>query len=183
MDTFVLKLLATPLLILAASLASRGWGEIVGGWLVGLPLTSGPVSLFLALDHGTGFAAAASLGALAGAAAEAVFGLTYGIVVRHVAWPGALAVASVAFALAGTWCATYPIFAAVLASFSRHGRGAAAAIQVVRGLLTELFASTGFFAMLALTLEPLGIAAGFTGAIAVALLVQAGSWQVLRRRR
>src|SRR4029077_20326398 len=51
MDTLVLKVVATPLLILGARLASRRWGEIVGGWFVGLPLTSGPVCFFLALDH------------------------------------------------------------------------------------------------------------------------------------
>ncbi|MFZ2004293.1 MAG: hypothetical protein WAV02_04360, partial [Stellaceae bacterium] len=78
MDTLPLKLTVTPLLILAASLASRRWGEIIGGWFVGLPLTSAPVCFFLALDQGEGFAAAASLGCLAGAASEAGFGLVYG---------------------------------------------------------------------------------------------------------
>jgi len=46
MGTLALKLTITPFLILAASLASRRWGEAVGGWLVGLPLTSGPVAFF-----------------------------------------------------------------------------------------------------------------------------------------
>src|SRR5579872_1514179 len=43
MHTLVLKLTVTPVLILTASLASRRWGESIGGWFVGLPLTSGPV--------------------------------------------------------------------------------------------------------------------------------------------
>jgi hypothetical protein len=96
-DTLILKLVLTPVLIAAASLAGRRWGQAVGGWLVGLPLTSGPVALFLALDHGSGFAAAAALGSLAGAIAEAGFCLAYG-------WSAprgpavALAAASVAFA-------------------------------------------------------------------------------------
>ncbi|HET7343490.1 MAG TPA: hypothetical protein VFL90_18640, partial [Methylomirabilota bacterium] len=55
----LLKLAATPLLIAGASLAGRRWGPAVGGWLVGLPLTSGPVAVFLALEHGAAFAAAA----------------------------------------------------------------------------------------------------------------------------
>ena len=96
-DTLVLKLVLTPGLIAAASLAGRRWGQAVGGWLVGLPLTSGPVAFFLALDHGAGFAAAAAFGSLAGAVAEAAFCLAYGWSARR-GWPLALAAACVAFA-------------------------------------------------------------------------------------
>src|SRR5512132_4421333 len=97
-DTLVLKLVLTPLLIAAASLAGRRWGPAVGGWFVGLPLTSGPIALFLALDHGAGFAAAAAVGSLAGALAEAAFCLAYAAA-APTGWPGALAAATVAFAL------------------------------------------------------------------------------------
>src|SRR5207244_11689777 len=55
-----LKLVVTPLLIGAASLAGRRWGSAVGGWLSGTPLTSGSFVLFLALDHGPRFAARAA---------------------------------------------------------------------------------------------------------------------------
>jgi hypothetical protein len=77
--------------------------------------------------------------------------------------------------------ATYPVFAAVLAVFGQHGRGAAAAIQVLRGLLTGLFAFIGFFAALTLSLPPLGIAAGFALATGVALAIQAASIRLLHR--
>src|SRR5258705_70258 len=70
MDTLLLKLLVTPLLIGAASLAGRRWGETVSGWFIGLPLSSGPVCWFLALEQGTGFAAAAARGCLGGAPAR-----------------------------------------------------------------------------------------------------------------
>jgi hypothetical protein len=253
MDTLPLKLTVTPLLILAASLASRRWGEIVGGWFVGLPLTSAPVCFFLALDQGADFAAAASLGCLAGAASEAGFGLLYSIVARHFGWPLALTTASFGFALCGfgfakaalpLWplvaaaCAslaavlmlmpqsgderttlarrprwdiparmivatalvlgltalaphvgarlsglfaTYPVFAAVLAAFSHRGRGPAAATQVLRGLLIGLFAFTGFFALLATTIERLGIAASFAAATVLALAIQGCSLWLMRR--
>lgn len=95
-DTLVLKLVLTPGLIAGASLAGRHWGQAVGGWLVGLPLTSGPVALFLAVDHGAGFAAAAAIGSLAGAIAEAAFCLAYGWSVTR-GWPVALITACVAF--------------------------------------------------------------------------------------
>jgi hypothetical protein len=35
-DTLLLKLVLTPVLIAAASLAGRRWGQAVGGWMVGL---------------------------------------------------------------------------------------------------------------------------------------------------
>jgi len=38
------KLLLTPALLGLVSLAGRRWGPAVSGWLVGLPLTSGPVA-------------------------------------------------------------------------------------------------------------------------------------------
>jgi hypothetical protein len=97
-DTLVLKLVLTPGLIAGASLAGRRWGQAVGGWLVGLPLTSGPVALFLALDHGAGFAAVAAFGSLAGAIAEGAFCLAYGWSARR-GWPVALAAACLAFAV------------------------------------------------------------------------------------
>jgi hypothetical protein len=73
-----LKLILTPLLVGGASLAARRWGPAIGGWLVSLPLTSGPVTFFLALDHGTGFAATAIVGSLVGLAAIAGFTLAFG---------------------------------------------------------------------------------------------------------
>ncbi|MGA8403157.1 MAG: hypothetical protein WB697_24960, partial [Stellaceae bacterium] len=79
--------------------------------------------------------------------------------------------------------ATYPVFAAVLAAFSQQGRGPAAAIQVLRGLLIGLFAFTGFFALLATTIVPLGIAASFTMATLLALAIQGCSLWLMRRRR
>src|SRR5262249_12756510 len=77
METLVLKVLVTPALIGGASLAARRWGHQVSGWLVGLPLTSGPIAFFLALERGTSFAAAAAIGSLAGAVAEAAFCVAY----------------------------------------------------------------------------------------------------------
>jgi hypothetical protein len=98
MDTLVLKVVVTPILIAAASLAGRRWGQAVSGWFVGLPLTSGPVAFFVALDYGVGFAAATALGALAAAIAEAAFCLVYGHAADRARWPVALAAACIAFA-------------------------------------------------------------------------------------
>ena len=72
-----LKLILTPLLIGGASLAARRWGPAIGGWLVSLPLTSGPVTFFLALDHGAAFAATAVVGSLMGLVAITGFTLAF----------------------------------------------------------------------------------------------------------
>jgi hypothetical protein len=90
-----------PMLILAASLAGRRWGPTVGGWLVGLPLTSAPVAFFLAIDQGLGFAKNAAAGSLAGTAAQAGFCLAYCATARYCRWPVALVAATAAFAAIG----------------------------------------------------------------------------------
>jgi len=83
-----LKLILTPALIGVASLVGRRWGPAVGGWLVGLPFTSGPVILFLALEQGTTFAAHAAQGTLVGIISVAAFNLTYSWLSLRVGWPG-----------------------------------------------------------------------------------------------
>jgi hypothetical protein len=256
MDILVLKLVAAPLLIGMASLAGRRWGETISGWFIGLPLTSGPVCFFLAVEQGAGFAAAAARGCLAGAAAEAGFCLAYAIAAQRSGnWLRAIGAGTIAFAVAAAamqltapplWLlaaivylglilalrlmprlaagraqlprpprwdlparmivasvlvfvltevapvfgaglsgllATYPLFGAVLAAFAHHLSGAAAAGRVLRGLLIGLFGFTGFFLLLTLAIEPIGIAAAFAAATALALAIQGGSLWALRRLR
>jgi len=96
-EILVLKLVVTPLLIAAATLVARRWGPGVGGWLAGFPLTSAPVSVFLALEQGPEFAAAAAVGTLLGLTALAVFCLVYGRVARYVGWAWSAATGLAAF--------------------------------------------------------------------------------------
>jgi hypothetical protein len=134
-DTLALKLVLTPILIAAASLAGRRWGQAVGGWLVGLPLTSGPVAFFLAFDHGAGFAAAVAFGSLAGVLGEVAFCLAYGWSARRGS-AVALAAASAAFAVAAIalqrlalpliWLAAIAVVALVTALWLMPKRPAAA---------------------------------------------------------
>ena len=93
-----LKLVLTPVLIGAASLAGRRWGSSVGGWLVGIPFTSAPIAFFLALDPGPAFAAAAAAGIMAGTASQAAFCLAYSWVAQRQGWAASLAGATAAFA-------------------------------------------------------------------------------------
>jgi hypothetical protein len=75
---------------------------VVGGWFVGLPLTSGPVAFFLALEYGTAFARDAAIGALGGTAAQGLFCLAYVWSAIRLAWPLALCTAFIAFAIGAT---------------------------------------------------------------------------------
>ncbi len=77
MNIFILKLFLAPVILGGASLAGRRWGPAVSGWLVGLPLTSGPVIFFLALSHGATFAASAISGTLSGGFSLVAFCLVY----------------------------------------------------------------------------------------------------------
>jgi hypothetical protein len=96
MDLLVFKLVVTPLLLVAASVAVRRWGEAIGGLFVALPLTSGPISVFLALEHGSAFAAQATAGSLDATIAQAAFCVVYCRLATR-GWLIALAAASATF--------------------------------------------------------------------------------------
>lgn len=99
---FLFKLLLTPLLVGLVSLAGRRWGPTVSGWLVGLPLTSGPVALFLALELGRSFASNAALGTLTGLLSLAAFCLTYSWLSFRLNWVGCILLSWGAF-----FCVTF----------------------------------------------------------------------------
>ena len=98
MTSALLRLALTPALIAVATLVSRRWGPAVGGAVVGLPLTSAPVSLFLALDHGPAFAATAAVATLLGLLSQAAVCLTFAWVGRRAGWPLSAAAGVAAFA-------------------------------------------------------------------------------------
>lgn len=100
MESVALRLMLTPLLIGVASLVGRRWGPAVSGWLVCLPFTSGPVTLFLALAQGTRFAATAAAGTLTGVIGVVVYVVTYAWIAPRYGWPAALPAACAGFAAA-----------------------------------------------------------------------------------
>jgi hypothetical protein len=122
----IAKLLLTPLLIGVASLVARRWGPAVGGLLVALPLTSGPVAFFLAIDPGPAFAVAAMSGALAGLVAICGFAAGYAAVgPRRGPWAG-FAAASAAFVVVGV--ALQPVVGAPAWVLAALAVGAAAVV-------------------------------------------------------
>lgn len=80
------KLLITPVLIGTVTLAGRRWGSIVSGLLIGLPLTSGPISFILAHQFGLEFASRAAIGCLIGQVSICAFCVSYTLVARKAGW-------------------------------------------------------------------------------------------------
>lgn len=80
------KLILSPLIIAVISLAGRRWGSTVSGWFLGFPLTSAPITLVMALQHGTDFAAASAAGNLGGQASVCVFCLVYSYAALRFNW-------------------------------------------------------------------------------------------------
>jgi len=138
--SLALKLVLTPLLVGAASLAGRRWGSEVGGWLVGIPFTTGPIAFFLALNPGARFAADAAVGIMAGVASQAAFCLAYAWVAQKQGWTPSLLAATAAFLLATAllnlvvWPAVVVFIALILvlvvAIRAMPGRGSIVTVQI-----------------------------------------------------
>ena len=156
-----LKLILTPLLIAAATLAGRRWGPGVSGWLVGLPLTSGPISLILSWQDGKMFAAHAATGTLGGLSSVCLFCLAYALTAPRLHWAAASGLAIGVFLLSALlWnllslplLPTIVILAAVIAAAAalmpRYAAAATPPGRPVWDLPMRMVIATGF--VLALT--------------------------------
>jgi len=122
MSSLALKLILTPLLVGGASLVGRRWGPTISGWLIALPLTSGPIIFYVALGQGLSFAAVTAVGVLAGVMSPVAFSLTYSWLAARWGWPRALAAGCGALAVVTTllrplpldWLLVYPLVIAAL---------------------------------------------------------------------
>ncbi|GAB4543708.1 MAG: hypothetical protein Fur002_16260 [Anaerolineales bacterium] len=121
MNILVLKLLLAPVILGSASLAGRKWGAAVSGWLVGLPLTSGPVALIVTLSHDRAFAYDAALGTLSGGISLIAYTLAYTRLSKKFNWKVSLFGSVLVFVSmtvilqSATLPPLLPLFAAVMA--------------------------------------------------------------------
>jgi hypothetical protein len=91
-----LKVGVAPLLVLLGSLAQRRFGPVVGGRIIGLPLTSLPMLALLTLSQGRDFAGSAASATLAAGVAQSLWALTYVVASRRwTAGPAALSATGV----------------------------------------------------------------------------------------
>jgi uncharacterized membrane protein (GlpM family) len=80
---FLIKLTVTPLLMLVISLSARRWGNLIAGILAGMPLTSGPIFVYLAIEQDARFVAHAAAGALSGTTSVLISYLCYIAFTKH----------------------------------------------------------------------------------------------------
>ncbi len=116
-----LRLALVPAAVWLASLAARRWGHTVSGYLGGLPLIGGPITLYLALDHGAEFAARSAVVTLAAIAGQAAHLAVFTRLGRRVRWPAALAAGWTSFSVLALGVATLsftPALALALAAVS-----------------------------------------------------------------
>lgn len=106
---WIFKIFAVPVLVALATLVIRRWGAAVGGLLMGLPLMTGPISAFLAIDEGVAFAAAATVGILLAVAAMGPYVLVFYLTAPRVHWLICLAASMAAFVAAGWGLQMLPV--------------------------------------------------------------------------
>ncbi len=105
----LLKLSLVPAAVWLASLAARRWGHAVSGYLGGLPLIGGPITFYLALDHGAAFAAVSATVTLAAILGQAAHLLAFAHAARGRRWGLALAAGWIAYAVASVAVASLPL--------------------------------------------------------------------------
>lgn len=98
MPLFLAKCVSVPLLLALISWAQQHWGNRRGGFLAGLPVGAGPISLFLALEQGLPYARAAAFGTLQGMIGFTVFAISFITCARYRPWFYCLAAGVAAWA-------------------------------------------------------------------------------------
>jgi hypothetical protein len=105
----LLKISLVPLVVWLASVAGRRWGHSVAGWISGLPLIAGPISVFLAHDPGPAFAAASAAVTLQVTGAVGLHCWTYAWAARRLGWLASLLASWAAFVVAALALGAVPL--------------------------------------------------------------------------
>src|SRR6476661_9344700 len=83
----ITKMAITALFVSVATITAEKLGAAVGALVATLPVSAGPVYVFLALDHDAAFVSASAAASLALNAATAIFLTTYVLIAqRHSLW-------------------------------------------------------------------------------------------------
>ncbi len=128
-DILVLKLTVTPVLIGVSALVGRRWGPGLGGWIVGIPFTSGPIALVLSISQGWHFAGDTAVGTLAGTGSEAMFCLAYALAASRFTWRLSLTVGILGFAATTVALLRLPLSVAPALAIAVAGVGLALALS------------------------------------------------------
>jgi hypothetical protein len=88
------KVAAAAAIVVAASRAAERAGPFLGAMVATLPVSTGPIYVFLAMDHGVAFVAEAAVMSVAGVAAIAAFVAGHALAAQRFATAGSLAIAT-----------------------------------------------------------------------------------------
>lgn len=72
----------TAAFLLAATVTAERAGPLIGGLVATLPISAGPIYIFLAIDHGAHFVGESAIGSLVGNAINVVFALSYALLAQ-----------------------------------------------------------------------------------------------------
>jgi len=75
--TLVVRMAITAAFLIAATVTAERAGPLIGGLVATLPISAGPIYIFLAIDHDAAFVGESALGSLLSNAVNIVFALTY----------------------------------------------------------------------------------------------------------
>ena len=81
--TLVVKMAVTAAFLLAATITAERAGPLIGGLVATLPISAGPVYIFLALDHDAHFIAGSALGSLVTNAYNTIFAVVYALLAQN----------------------------------------------------------------------------------------------------
>ena len=80
--TLIVRMAVTAAFLLAATVTAERAGPLIGGLVATLPISAGPVYIFLALDHDAHFIAQSALGSLVTNAINVLFAVTYALLAQ-----------------------------------------------------------------------------------------------------
>lgn len=91
------KVAAAAIIVVTASRATERAGPLLGSMIATLPVSAGPVYVFLALDHGAAFISESARMSVAATAATAAFVAAHAFGAQRYATPASLALATLAW--------------------------------------------------------------------------------------
>ena len=95
--TLAAKVAGAIIIVIAAARAAERAGPFLGAMVATLPVSTGPIYVFLAIDHGAAFIAEAAVSSVASTAAIVSFVAAHALAARRLATAGSLAIATLAW--------------------------------------------------------------------------------------
>lgn len=97
MNALLIKIIMMPLVIGGVTIASKKWGNLVGGMIASMPWIAGPIMLFFTLEQGVDFAVNSVKGIMMGVVGVLAFCFTYIYAATKSKWYVSLLLAYFAF--------------------------------------------------------------------------------------